>query len=95
VTTYEPLAPAAWAVLLVAGVTAGIGQLTMTRAFRDLPVAEGSLIQMLVPLGIALGGMVFFGERFSVHEFIGAALILGGTVYTSFRSATTATAEAE
>ncbi|MDI1336841.1 MAG: DMT family transporter [Lacunisphaera sp.] len=95
VLTYQPLPPTAWAVLLVAGVTAGIGQLTMTRAFRDLPVAEGSLIQMLVPLGIALGGMVFFGERFSVHEMIGAALILGGTAFTAVRSATTANAEAE
>ncbi len=95
VLTYRPLAPAAWVVLLIAGVTAGIGQLTMTRAFRDLPVAEGSLIQMLVPLGIAAGGMVFFGERFSVHEFIGAALILGGTAFTAVRNATTANAEAE
>jgi len=92
---YTPLPPAAWAVLLIAGVIAGTGQLAMTRAFRDLPVAEGSLIQMLVPLGIALGGMVFFGERFSVLEFIGAALILGGTAFTAVRSATTANAEAE
>jgi drug/metabolite transporter (DMT)-like permease len=95
VLTYSPLPPAAWAVLLIAGVTAGTGQLAMTRAFRDLPVAEGSLIQMLVPLGIALGGMVFFGERFTVHEFIGAALILGGTAFTAVLSATTANAEAE
>jgi drug/metabolite transporter (DMT)-like permease len=93
--TYQPVPPAVWAVLLIAGVTAGIGQLAMTRAFRDLPVAEGSLIQMLVPLGIALGGMVFFGERFTLHEFIGAALILGGTAFTAVRSATTANAEAE
>lgn len=93
--TYLPVSPAVWAVLLIAGVTAGIGQLAMTRAFRDLPVAEGSLIQMLVPLGIALGGMVFFGERFTLHEFIGAALILGGTAFTAVRSATTANAEAE
>lgn len=95
VLTWHPVSAAAWLVLFIAGVTAGIGQLAMTRAFRDLPVAEGSLIQMLVPLGIALGGMAFFGERFSPHEIVGAALILGGTVYTSFRSATTATAEAE
>ena len=93
--TYQPVSAAAWTMLLLAGVTAGVGQLAMTRAFRDLPVAEGSLIQMLVPVGIALGGMVFFGERFAVHEFIGAALILGGTAFTAWRSATTANAEAE
>ena len=95
VATFRQLSPAAWAIMLVASACAGIGQLTMTRAFRDLPVAEGSLIQMLVPLGIALGGMVFFGERFSAHEVVGAVLILAGTAYTAVRSATTANAEAE
>ena len=95
VLTFHPLSPAAWAVMAVASVTAGVGQLTMTRAFRDLPVAEGSLLQMLVPLGIAIGGMVFFGERFAPHETIGAALILAGAAYTAVRSATTANAEAE
>ena len=93
--TYHPLPPAAWAVLLIASMAAGAGQLTMTRAFRDLPVAEGSLIQMLVPLGIAVGGMVFFSERFSGQEMVGAALILGGTAFTAVRNATTANAEAE
>lgn len=95
VVTYQPLSAGAWAVMLVASVAAGAGQLTMTRAFRDLPVAEGSLIQMLVPLGIAVGGMVFFHEHFALHEAFGAALILGGTAYTAVRSATTANAEAE
>ncbi len=93
--TWQPLSAGAWAVMLVASVTAGVGQLTMTRAFRDLPVAEGSLIQMLVPLGIALGGFVFFQEHFTVQEMAGAALILGGTSYTAVRNATTANAEAE
>jgi len=95
ILTYQPLSPGAWIVMLVASVAAGVGQLAMTRAFRDLPVAEGSLIQMLVPLGIALGGMLFFHEHFAPHEVLGAMLILGGTAYTAFRSATTANAEAE
>ena len=95
VVTYQPLPAAAWVVMLLVGLTAGAGQLTMTRAFRDLPVAEGSLMQMLVPLGTALGGMVFFSEHFALHEVIGAALILGGTAFTAVRTATTANAEAE
>lgn len=82
VATYTPLTPAAWGVILLASLCAGGGQLTMTRAFRELPVAEGSLLQMLVPIGIALGGFVFFHERFSPHEFVGAGLILGGTLFT-------------
>lgn len=95
VLTFDPLPPLAWGVLLLVGITAGVGQLAMTRAFRDLPVAEGSLIQMLVPLGTALGGMLFFHEHFALHEMIGTTLILGGTTYTVVRNATTASAEAE
>jgi drug/metabolite transporter (DMT)-like permease len=65
--------------MLVAALCSGIGQITMTGAFRHLPVGEGSLMQMLVPLGIACGGVLFFAEDFARHELIGAALILGGT----------------
>ncbi|MBA4136706.1 MAG: hypothetical protein C0518_05255 [Opitutus sp.] len=85
VQTFTPLGPLAWTVLIVASVCAGAGQLTMTRAFRDLPVAEGSLIQILVPLGIALGGFAFFGEHFTPLELLGAALILAGTAFTALR----------
>lgn len=85
VMTYQPLSVTAWALILLASLTAGSGQLTMTRAFRDLPVAEGSLIQMLVPVGIAAGGMMFFGESFSLHEIGGAILILTGTAFTAWR----------
>jgi len=85
---YTPLPAIAWGILIVAGISAGLGQLAMTRAFRDLPVAEGALLQMLVPLGIAAGGMVFFHERFSVREVIGATLVLGGTAFTAVGRAT-------
>jgi drug/metabolite transporter (DMT)-like permease len=81
----ESLSLSAWAIVLGAGICAGLGQITMTRAFRDLPVAEGSLLQMLVPLGIAVGGAVFFHEHFTPQELIGAALILAGTAFTALR----------
>jgi drug/metabolite transporter (DMT)-like permease len=81
----QSIAPLAWIMMVLAGLFAAIGQITMTRAFRDLPVAEGSLLQMLVPLGIAIGGLVFFGEHFTPMELLGAALILGGTAITAIR----------
>ncbi len=74
-----------WAVMIAAGVFAAGGQMTMTWAFRDLPVAEGSLLQMLVPVGIAAGGFAFFDEHFAPLELLGAALILAGTVFTAWR----------
>jgi drug/metabolite transporter (DMT)-like permease len=81
----QTVSPAGWSMMLGAGVCAALGQIAMTRGFRELPVAEGSLLQMLVPLGIAAGGAVFFQERFAPHELIGAALILGGTAFTAVR----------
>lgn len=81
----QAVSPAGWATIALAGALAGVGQITMTRAFRELPVAEGSLLQMLVPVGIAAGGVVFFQERFSSRDLLGAALILGGTTFTAVR----------
>jgi drug/metabolite transporter (DMT)-like permease len=74
----QALRPLVWTLLAVASVCAGAGQLMMTRAFRDLSVAEGSLLQMTVPLGIAAGEVAFFAERFTVPELMGGALILAG-----------------
>ena len=76
---------AAWAFLVASALCAGAGQLTMTHAYRELTVARGSLLQMLVPLGIAGGGALFFDEHFQAHELLGAALILGGTLVTMVR----------
>jgi drug/metabolite transporter (DMT)-like permease len=77
--------PIAWTLMAGAGLCAGVGQLAMTGAFRHLPVGEGALFQILVPVGIATGGYVFFREHFAPHELIGAALILIGTVFTLLR----------
>ena len=81
----SPLPGNVLALLFVAGLTAAAGQLTMTLAFRALPVAEGSLLQMLTPLGVALGSVVFFQEHFAPHELAGAALILAGCAFTALR----------
>jgi drug/metabolite transporter (DMT)-like permease len=79
-----PSAPA-WALLVLAGCCAASGQLSMTRGYRDLSVAEGSLLQMLSPVATALGGVLFFGEHVSVREIAGALLILVGTASTALR----------
>lgn len=80
-----PVSAAAWAFMAAAGACAALGQIAMTRSFRDLTVAEGSLLQMLVPLGIAAGGAVFFSEHFAPVELLGAALILAGSAFPAVR----------
>ncbi|MEY4941176.1 MAG: hypothetical protein RIQ93_2911 [Verrucomicrobiota bacterium] len=84
---FEPMniGPLAWAIMAVASAVAAVGQITMTGSFRHLAVAEGSLLQMLTPLGIAVGGFAFFHERFSPQELIGALLILIATIFVALR----------
>ncbi|MCW5547659.1 MAG: DMT family transporter [Opitutaceae bacterium] len=74
-----------WLLIVASAFCSGAGQISMTRAFRDLPVGEGSLLQMLVPLGIAVGGVILFGEQHTATELLGAALILGGTAWPTVR----------
>ncbi len=66
--------------LASAGVLAGVGQLAMTSAFRVLTVAEGTLIQMLVPLGIAAGGIILFAEPLGRADLAGGLLIVAGSL---------------
>ena len=84
IATFSALPAASWLILALAGTCAGAGQLLMTRAFRDLSVAEGSLLQLLVPLGIAAGGVAFFGEHFTAWELVGGALILAGSLASAW-----------
>lgn len=65
--------------LVVASVMVAVGQLALTRSFRDLSVAKGSSIQMLLPVATALGGALFFGERYVVTEIMGALVTLVAT----------------
>jgi drug/metabolite transporter (DMT)-like permease len=91
----QALSVGAGLLILLASLCAGAGQLMMTHAFRDLPVAEGSLIQVVGTLGTAAGGIVFFHERFTGPELVGAALVLAGTVYPAWQTARPAPARAE
>jgi drug/metabolite transporter (DMT)-like permease len=79
-----PLALGAIILLVLSGLLAAFGQLAMTRAYKDLPVGQGSVMQLLLPPTIAIGGMIFFGETYSGVEMIGAGLILFGCLLTSW-----------
>jgi len=69
--------------LIVSGMMAAFGQLAMTRAYKDLPVAQGSILQLLLPPAIAVGGFLFFNETYNGVELVGAALILAGCLVTA------------
>ena len=65
--------------MILAGAVVCAAQLLMTHGYRNLSVARGSSIQMLVPILTAIGGWFFFGERFPATGILGAALTLIAT----------------
>lgn len=67
--------------LLVAiGITATIGQLFMTEAYRYVLIPTGSLLGMLVPVINYFIGVLIFGEFISWRSIIGSATVLGACV---------------
>lgn len=75
-----PVLPSvAWMGLTAGAVIVTIAQLIMTRAYQFMSVSRGSSIQMLLPLTTAVGGFLFFGERFHALEIAGGLLTLLAT----------------
>lgn len=74
----NPISKTSFMTLVLAGVSATIGQLAMTEGFRHLNVAVGGAFQICLPVIISIGGVVLFGESFSNAQILGAVLILGG-----------------
>ncbi len=70
-------------VLILAGISATVGQLAMTEGFRHLTVAVGGAFQICVPVVIAIGGVFFFHETFTTSQIVGAALILAGCYWVT------------
>lgn len=64
---------------LVSGtITSGLGYALWYRALRGLTTTQASIVQLLVPVLAAFGGIVFLGERVSARLVIASAVILGG-----------------
>lgn len=65
-----------WGFLGTAAIVVTFGQLYMTSAYQRLSIAQGSSLQMALPVVTAFGAFVFFGERFQVYELAGALVSL-------------------
>lgn len=59
-------------------VTSGMGYILWYRALKILTTAQASVVQLLVPVLAALGGVVFLSEQLSVRLLLASMLILGG-----------------
>jgi len=73
------------ALLVLAAIAAGYGQLAMNEGYRCLAVSTGASLQMLWPVLTTLGGILLFGESFGLLQALGAAAILTATWFIAAR----------
>ena len=64
---------------LISGVvTSGLGYVLWYKALRGLTTTQASIVQLMVPVLAAFGGVVFLSEQMSIRLIGASALILGG-----------------
>lgn len=59
-------------------VASGIGYVVWYAALRDLTTVQAAIVQLLVPVLTALGGVLFLSETMSLRLVVASVLILGG-----------------
>jgi drug/metabolite transporter (DMT)-like permease len=71
--------PSAWLLAISSGaITSGLGYAIWYAALRDLTTSQAGVMQLLVPVIAALGGVVFANELLSERLIISSMLTLGG-----------------
>ena len=59
-------------------VTSGLGYVVWYHALRGLTATRAAVVQLAVPVIVALGGVAFIGEPLTLSLVLSGALILGG-----------------
>ncbi|MEM0911819.1 MAG: DMT family transporter [Pseudomonadota bacterium] len=68
--------------VLSGGIASGVGYTIWYRALRDLSAIQAAVLQLLVPVIAALGGVLIVNESITVRLVIASLLILGGIFIT-------------
>ncbi|MGB6137930.1 MAG: DMT family transporter, partial [Shewanella sp.] len=64
--------------ILSGALASGVGYALWYRALSGLSANHAAVLQLLVPVIAAVGGVIFVGEQLSVHLIICASIILFG-----------------
>ena len=73
-----------WLMLLGIGVFAGIGQITLTQAYKMTNPGEVSIINYLGIIFSAIFGLVFLSEMINLRSFLGMVLIFSAALLLYF-----------
>lgn len=67
-----------WLAFLSGGFASGVGYAVWYTALRGLTATRAAVLQLLVPVIAALGGVLFVNEPLTIRFVLAAVLILGG-----------------
>lgn len=77
IADYTPMAPIQWLYLILAGVSASLGQFAITTAYKYAPAKEISVFDYTQVIFAALLGILFLGEVPVTQSIIGYTIIIG------------------
>ncbi len=77
IVNYAPMTASQLACLIMAGVSASLGQFAITTAYKYAPAKEISVFDYTQVVFAALLGIAFFGEIPQVYSLIGYGIIIG------------------
>lgn len=80
ITGYVPMTGWQWFCLIMAGVSASLGQFAITTAYKFAPAKEISVFDYTQVIFAAILGMIFLSETPSVFSIIGYVIIIGTAV---------------
>jgi drug/metabolite transporter (DMT)-like permease len=80
-----PVLPAHYWLVLLALVAQVFGWLLIATALPRLPALETSVLLLVQPVFTVLWGVVFFSERLSAVQWIGAVIVLAGVASITLR----------
>lgn len=78
---FHPMSAQQWIFLLLAGVAAAGGQLTITKAYSLAPAKEISVFDYAQIIFATMLGAIFFEELPDIFSFIGYAIIIGVGIF--------------
>ena len=70
--------------ILSGALDSGVGYTAWYMAVRNLATVQASIVQLLVPILAATGGVLFAGEIISLRLVISSLMILGGIILVLF-----------
>ncbi len=79
--------PVEWGLLILMGALVSLAHILLVRAFSKSETTEVLPLDFVRLLLATLFGVVLFGEAVDLLTLVGAAIILGSTVYTAHREA--------